>query len=826
MPSGYIVTLGDTSLDPGDAIGGGLTSFTTTTDLGAGTWEWSGTYGGNTYTNESEPGEYFLAGDGNVYFVPDYGPVDTISSASATAAPTYDSANIVDGTAGDDIIDGAYTDPQGDQVDSTASNADTVIAGDGNDTVSSGAGDDTDYGGDGNDTIDAGTGDDTVYGGAGQDDISGGDGNDTIYGDTAGTGTDSTEQTDWSSEGADGSDVSGGISETLNDVNVDVSFESDGNNNPVFRVESSDNTYVASGESFDPNSSIYLYGEGDGATSTTTIDFSTNPDSGVNGEVENAQFRINDIDAYANNHRDVIEIKAYDADGNQVPVTVSIDGNDSVSSDPLNPTITAAMTLDSQDSVDGSALITVAGPVASIEISYSNAITPSGGYSGTHAIWLSDVVFDTTAVTGDDDTINGGAGDDDIYGGAGADTITFSDGFGNDTVAGGETVEDGTADYDTLDFSALSTSISGSYSGDEAGTLGDGSNSVNFTEIEHLTLTDKDDSVDASADSAGVVIDAGGGDDVITGGSGDDVINGGAGDDKLSGGKGDDVISGGTGDDTITLAEGDTATGGDGDDTFLITDLGESGSGTITITGGEGAETLGDTLDFQGLVAPGGVTYTNTDDSAGGFSGYATLTDGSVVNFTEIENVIICFAAGTRILTPRGERPVESLRPGDKVVTADNGLQTLRWVGQRDVPAMGKLAPIRIKEGTLGNSRDLCVSPQHRMLFTGYRAGLLFGESEVLVPAVHLQDGHAITREEGGTVTYVHLMFDKHEVVFSEGILSESFHPGHVGLDAILDPAREELFRIFPDLRADLNAYGPTSRLCLRKHEAKALRAA
>jgi len=142
------------------------------------------------------------------------------------------------------------------------------------------------------------------------------------------------------------------------------------------------------------------------------------------------------------------------------------------------------------------------------------------------------------------------------------------------------------------------------------------------------------------------------------------------------------------------------------------------------------------------------------------------------------------------------------------------------------VPALGKLAPIRIKEGTLGNSRDLCVSPQHRMLFTGYRAELLFGESEVLVPAVHLQDGHAITREEGGTVTYVHLMFDKHEVVFSEGVLSESFHPGHVGLDAILDPAREELFRIFPDLRADLNAYGPTSRLCLRKHEAKALRAA
>ncbi|MGB8623025.1 MAG: Hint domain-containing protein, partial [Paracoccaceae bacterium] len=122
--------------------------------------------------------------------------------------------------------------------------------------------------------------------------------------------------------------------------------------------------------------------------------------------------------------------------------------------------------------------------------------------------------------------------------------------------------------------------------------------------------------------------------------------------------------------------------------------------------------------------------------------------------------------------------------------------------------------------------RDLLVSPQHRMLCRGARAQLLFSESEVLVPALHLLGTPDATRQAGGTVTYVHLLFDRHEVIFAEGAASESFHPGHVGVDGILAPAREELFRIFPELRADMAAYGPTARLCLKKHEARLLAAA
>ncbi len=153
MPDGYLVQLGDGSLDPNDGIGGPLITFTTDTQLGAGQWIWSGTWNGQTFTNTSEPGVYFLATDGSVYFVPDFGPVTTISSATVQSAPTFSVTNgPVDGTIDDDIIDASYTDAQGDSVDSgngggAGGNDDTINAGAGNDSVSAGLGNDSVLGG-------------------------------------------------------------------------------------------------------------------------------------------------------------------------------------------------------------------------------------------------------------------------------------------------------------------------------------------------------------------------------------------------------------------------------------------------------------------------------------------------------------------------------------------------------------------------------------------------------------------------------------------------------------------------------------------------------
>ncbi|MEM7075932.1 MAG: Hint domain-containing protein [Pseudomonadota bacterium] len=314
--------------------------------------------------------------------------------------------------------------------------------------------------------------------------------------------------------------------------------------------------------------------------------------------------------------------------------------------------------------------------------------------------------------------------------------------------------------------------------------------------------------------------------DVIDGGAGDDTLSGEAGDDVLTGGTGADQMSGGAGNDTFNLAEGDTATGGDGDDLFVLTDLGEAGAGTITITGGEGGETAGDTLQLTADVSQSDITFTNTDDGAGGLSGNFTMADGTLVTFSEIET-IICFTPGARILTPGGARPVETLRAGDLVITRDHGPQPVRWIGASSVSGRDRFAPVGITPGVLeGAQRTLRVSPQHRVLVRGYTAQLLFGEPEVLVAARHLVDGVRVRRMPCAAVTYIHLLLDRHEVIFADGAATESFHAADLGLSALSPGARESLFAACPALRADPSAHGPTARPCLRAHEGRLLRAA
>lgn len=184
---------------------------------------------------------------------------------------------------------------------------------------------------------------------------------------------------------------------------------------------------------------------------------------------------------------------------------------------------------------------------------------------------------------------------------------------------------------------------------------------------------------------------------------------------------------------------------------------------------------------------------------------------------------IACFTKGTWIAVPGGRVMVECLQPGDAVLTRDHGAQALRWVGQRSMPARGKDAPVEIRAGTLGAHETLRLSPNHRVLIEGARAELLFGEAEVLVKAKHLVDGLAVRQVEGGEVTYLHLLFDRHEVVMANGLAVESYHPAAlVGFDA---EARAEVLRLFPALAADAAAYGPLARPELKAHEVPLLQA-
>ncbi|MBJ6371863.1 Hint domain-containing protein [Sedimentitalea arenosa] len=181
-----------------------------------------------------------------------------------------------------------------------------------------------------------------------------------------------------------------------------------------------------------------------------------------------------------------------------------------------------------------------------------------------------------------------------------------------------------------------------------------------------------------------------------------------------------------------------------------------------------------------------------------------------------------CFTAGTLVMTDSGLRPVEALEPGDLVLTADEGLRPLLHLARRQFPALGKFAPVLIRAGAMGNPRDLCVSQEHRMLVSGWRAELYTGQAEILVAAKHLVNGRDIVIREGGQVEYVHLLFDRHQIVFAEGIASESYLPSHA-VRAAEAGVNREILAMFPGLAAQAARIDRTARPVARRREATLL---
>lgn len=204
-----------------------------------------------------------------------------------------------------------------------------------------------------------------------------------------------------------------------------------------------------------------------------------------------------------------------------------------------------------------------------------------------------------------------------------------------------------------------------------------------------------------------------------------------------------------------------------------------------------------------------------------------TLSGGNFIGQTAYSNLVICFTKGTQITTPTGPKRIEQLKAGDLVTTRDNGPQRLRWIGTRKVAARNALAPIRIAAGVLGNSKTLRVSPNHRMLIAATANDLHFGNTEVFVAAKHLLGAKGITQVSGGMVTYIHLLFDRHEVVFANDCPSESLFPGTSALNAMDRAARDEVLTLFPELRQHSpNIFANTARLCLNRQESRLLQQA
>lgn len=157
-------------------------------------------------------------------------------------------------------------------------------------------------------------------------------------------------------------------------------------------------------------------------------------------------------------------------------------------------------------------------------------------------------------------------------------------------------------------------------------------------------------------------------------------------------------------------------------------------------------------------------------------TGYALVGfDHAIARQKFAEVACVSFTRGTRITLASGaQKPVEDLAVGDMVLTRDDGVQQLHWIGQSTVRAVGEFAPIRIRAGTLHNENDLLVSPDHRLFIYQRSDALGAGRPEVLVRARHLINGDSVVTEQGGFVDYFQLLFDAHQIIYAEGIAAET----------------------------------------------------
>src|SRR3989338_6871705 len=287
---------------------------------------------------------------------------------------------------------------------------------------------------------------------------------------------------------------------------------------------------------------------------------------------------------------------------------------------------------------------------------------------------------------------------------------------------------------------------------------------------------------------------------------------------------------------SVTFANNDSATveAGESVTLNLLANDNTAGGGVITVTKINGVPVVAGqtvvlpsgehvTLNADGTVSvladldtgTQNFSYTIKDSVGNTDVGYVTVTTTAAVP---------CFVAGTPITTDKGERLIETLRPGDMVATRDHGLQPLRWIGKAEHRATGKAAPVRLAAGALGDHGEVWLSQNHRVMLSSVWAELLFGEHEVLFHAKDLVNDHAIRIiDDGRKITYVHLLFDQHEIITTSALDGESYHPGRQTISGFDADTRDEILALMPNSDAMTGfGYGPTARTSLRHPEALA----
>lgn len=248
----------------------------------------------------------------------------------------------------------------------------------------------------------------------------------------------------------------------------------------------------------------------------------------------------------------------------------------------------------------------------------------------------------------------------------------------------------------------------------------------------------------------------------------------------VSGGTAVENVSGGTTTST-TVIDGGFETVTDGG---TVSNTTVSGPATEYISGGTA---VGTTVQAGGTesVDAGGKSL-NTTVNGGGFlfvssGGYANGTSGTDANLSPLDSftvdpngtfVSLCYAAGTRIATARGDIPVEHLTVGDLVKTHGGEMTPIKWLGHRSVecrrhPRPWDVWPVRVRAGAfaLGRPRrDVVMSPDHSVFV-----------EDALIPIRYLINGATVVQEQVDRVSYWHVELHRHGVILAEGLPAESY---------------------------------------------------
>jgi len=168
-------------------------------------------------------------------------------------------------------------------------------------------------------------------------------------------------------------------------------------------------------------------------------------------------------------------------------------------------------------------------------------------------------------------------------------------------------------------------------------------------------------------------------------------------------------------------------------------------------------------------VGTGTTAYQFDTSETGGY----TSSDKAFFSGSNVWLDVACFAAGTRILTARGEVAVNDLVEDEPIVLANGGQLAVKWIGHTRIdlarhPHPDKAAPVRIRRNAFGENlphRDLVVSPDHCLFVDGK-----------LIPAKLLINDMTIVQErDTPVVTYYHVELDRHAVLLAEGLPAESY---------------------------------------------------